>query len=322
MAATSTESTSSSGLNLTMRFRRLCSKVEITAVGVSPANSAAFAVYTAAQTTQSWIDVFDLTNQRGYSKTSGSYAAFAPQCNRLAVVRDWTVQLAGGVDYHHSSTVLLRDGTTGKTVGELKEANGAPVAWSSDGRILAAGEGKERVGVWDVRTGTRIGRVMSHIDAITHAAFMPDNSLVTVSRDGTLRITNPSTAETLRRLEIENSTNPRTLAVSRDGRRIVSVWGTTVHVWMPHTNDLTSYNLNTVRRNEGWPLCISPDCRYMACRTEDGFDIMEVASGGIVFARDEDVAVTAAAFAADGKTLVIGKMDGNVEVWDLLDSAV
>ncbi|KAH8738145.1 quinon protein alcohol dehydrogenase-like superfamily [Ilyonectria robusta] len=318
-STTVTDSICSPGLNLALRFRRLCSKVEVTAVGVSPSSSAAYAVYTAAQTAQSWIDVFDLTNQRGYSKTSGSHAAFSPQGNRFATVRDWTVQLAGGVEYHHNSTVLLRDGATGKTAGELKEADGAPIAWNGDGRILAAGEANNRMSIWDVRTGTRVGRVMSHIDAVTHAAFMPDNSLVTISRDGTLRITNPTTAKTLRRLEIENSTNPRCLAVSADGRRIVSVWDTTVHVWLPQTNDLTSYNLNSVRRNEGWPLCISPDCRYMTCRTEDGFDIMDIASGEVVFARDEDVIVTSAAFAADGKTLVFGKMDGNVEVWDVRD---
>ncbi|KAK7428608.1 hypothetical protein QQZ08_004869 [Neonectria magnoliae] len=315
------ESSGSSGLDFALRFRRPCSRAEITSVGVSPSSSAAFAIYTAAQTAQSWIDVFDLASQRGHSKTSGSHAVFAPHGTRLATVRDWTVQLAGGVEYHHASTVLLRDGATGKTAGELREADGAPVAWSRDGRVLAVAEGKHqhRMGVWDVRSAARAGRVVGHIAAVTHAAFMPDHSLVTASRDGTLRITDPATARTLRRLEMDasatTSANPRALAVSPDGRRIVSVWGTTVHVWLPHTNDLTSYALNSVRRTEGWPLCISPDCRYMACRTEDGFDVMDVASGAVVFTADEDVLITSGAFAADGKTLVLGTMDGTVEVW-------
>ncbi|KAH7162270.1 hypothetical protein B0J13DRAFT_4794 [Dactylonectria estremocensis] len=322
---TVTESTSSSAFNLTLRSRRLCSKAEITTVGISPANSAAFAIYTGGQTAQSWVDVFDLNSQRGYCKTSGSDATFDPQGNRIATVRDWTVQLAGGVEYHHNTTVLLRDATTGKTGrtnGELKQASGSPVAWNSDGKLLAAAEGQDRMGIWDTRTGVRVGRVMSHIDTITHAVFMPDNSLVTVSRDGTLRITNVATAKTLRRLEMgnESSANPRGLSVSPDGRRIVSIWGSTVHVWLPRTNDLTSYGLNSVRCNEGWPLCISADCRLVACRTEDGFDVMDVDSGEVVLARDDDVAVTAAVFAVDGKTLVLGKMDGHVEVWDVLNS--
>ncbi|KAM5351180.1 hypothetical protein ACJ41O_003903 [Fusarium nematophilum] len=314
-----TESGSSYPMSLNLRFRRLCSKAEIAAVGISPSSSAAFAIYPAAQTAQMWIDVFDVKTQRGYSKTSGSHAVFAPQGPQLATVRDWTVQLAGAVDFHHSSTILLRDFATGKTSGELKEAKGEPVAWSRDGRSIAVGEGRDRIGVWDVKTGTRAGRVLSHIDAVTHAAFMPDGSLVTISRDSTLRITNPTTCKTLRRLEIDGSTNPRALAVSKDGQRIVSVWGTGVHIWMPRANDLTSYNLNAVRRFEGWPLAISPDCRYMVCRNEEGFDIMDVATGTVVFEKEADALVMSGAFSEDGKTLVLGRMDGVVEVWDVFD---
>lgn len=246
---------------------------------------------------------------------------FGPQGKRLATLRDWSVQLAGGVEYHHSSTVLIRDFGTGKTAGELKEARAEPVVWSRDGRFIASGEGKDRIGVWDVKTGTRVGRVVSHIDTVTHAAFTSDLHVVTLSRDGTLRITNPSTMKTVRRLEISPSTNPRALAVSPDGTRIVSIWGNTVHIWLPLTNDLTSYNLNSVRKTEGWPLCISPDCRYMACWTEEGFDVMDVATGLVVFERREDVLITAGTWSADGKVLMLGRMDGVVEVWDLVDKS-
>ncbi|KAF7564003.1 hypothetical protein G7046_g95 [Stylonectria norvegica] len=304
-------------LKLALRFRRTCSKSEIISVGISPATPTVFAMYTAEQTAQTWIDVFDLNTQRGQSKTTGSQAAFSPQGSRLATVRDWTVQLAGGVEYHHSSTVMIRDFATGKTVGELKEARGDPVAWSHDGRFLAAGEGRGRMGVWDVKTTTKVGRVVSHTDTITHAAFTCHMLLVTLSRDGTLRITNPLTAKTISRLEMESSTNPRALAVSPDGMCIISIWGSTVHIWLPQTNDITSYNLNAVRRTEGWPLCISPDCRYMACWTEEGFDIMDVTSGAVIFEQSSSELVTAGAFAADGKTLVLGRMDGVVEVWDV-----
>lgn len=239
-------------------------------------------------------------------------------------MRDWTVQLGGGVEYHHSSTVLVRDYASGKTAAEIKEARAAPVAWSADGRFLAAGENGPagRVGVWDVRTGARSGRIVSHVDVVTHAAFTPENDLVTLSRDGTLRISNPRTSRTASRLEISAdsmASGPRALAVSPDGTTIVAVWGATVHVWTPRGNSLTSYNLSSVRKTEGWPLCISPDCRWMACRTEDGFDIMDVASGELLYWQTSDVVVTAGAFATDGgdALLVLGKMNGVVEVWDI-----
>ncbi|KAF4335586.1 WD repeat-containing protein [Fusarium beomiforme] len=308
-------------MDLRLRFSRSCSKTEIASVGISPSTSAVFAIYTAAQTAQSWIDVFDIKTQRGYSKTSGSRAVFSPNGSKLATVRDWTVQLTGGVDFHHSSTVFLRDYVSGKTACELKEAKGEPIAWSRDGRVIAVGEARDRIGVWDVKNGVRVGKVLSHIDAVTHAAFLPDQSLVTISRDGTLRITNTKTCKTIRRLEIDGSNNPRALAVSPDGRRIVSVWGTNVHIWIPSANDLTSYNLNAVRSCEGWPLAISPDCRYMLCRTEDGFDIMDVATGTVVYEEMTEEMVMSGAFDEDAKVLVLGRMDGVVEVRDVFQRA-
>lgn len=308
-----------SRLDLSLRYQRACSRAEITSVGIAPSTSAAYAIYSSGQITKSWIDIFDLAIQRSCTKTGGPHAVFGPQGNRIATLRDWSVQLAGGVEFQHSSTVIIRDFTTGKTVTELKEARSEPVVWSHDGRFIAAGEGRNRMGMWDVKTGTRVGRVVSHIDNVIHAAFTSDLHLVTLSRDGTLRITNPVTMKTISRLEVSSSTNPRALAVSPDGTRIVSIWGTTVNIWLPRTNDLTSYNLNTVRRTEGWPLCISPDCRYMACWTEDGFDIMDVSTGAVVFERQEDVLITSGAWSADGGVLVLGRMDGVVQVWDVRD---
>ncbi|UNI13874.1 hypothetical protein JDV02_000569 [Purpureocillium takamizusanense] len=368
-------------LSLSLRYRRLPAKSEITSVGVSPSSTSAFAIYIAPQTNQSWIDFFDLDTQRGYTKATGAHAVFGPpasspispcssslssripggsggglastitssiariseksianstsaslagSAHRVATLRDWTVQLGPNIEYHHSSTVLVRDFATGKTAIELRDAARGPVVWSHDGLAIAAGDAsaRGRVGVWDVRTGARIGRVVSHIDDVTHAAFTPEMTLVTLSRDGTARVSDPTTGRTLSRLEIEGTTaaaaNPRLLAVSRDGRSIVSLWGTTVHVWIPGASHLTSYDLRTVRQTESWPLCVSPDGRWMASRTEDGLEVLDVASGAVAWERREEAAcmdnmVTAAAFSGDGSVLVLGRMSGAVEVWDVVE---
>ncbi|KAG8416352.1 hypothetical protein J3458_006944 [Metarhizium acridum] len=318
-----------SQLTLVRRYQWVSAKTEITSVGLSPTSSSlasAFRVYANPSTGQSWVDFFDLFSRKGYTKVTGSHAALAPAGaakNRVATIRNWTVQVGQGVEYPYASTVLVRDFSTGKTIVELNGAVSEPVVWSRDGITVAAGECNGRMGVWDGRTGARVGSVVSHIDKITHAAFTPDHKLVTLSRDGTVRVTDPRTAKTITKLEIEGrgSTNPRLLAVCPNGRTIVSLWGTMVHVWLPQANHLTSYNLNATRTTEGWPLCISPDLRWMANRTENGFDVVDVASGLIAWEDRENDGVasivTAAAFSADTKVLLLGRMNGTVEAWDL-----
>lgn len=313
-------------VSLNLRYRRLSSKSEIYSVGLSSSvrSPAAYATFNGGQMDQTWLDMFDLNTQRGYSKIAGGHAVFSPPVKggqtRVAALRDWTVQLGSGVEYKHSSTVMVRDFTTGKTAVELKAARSEPVVWSADGAAIAAGEASgNRIGVWDARTGALLGRVVAHIDKVSFAAFTPDMKLVTASRDGTLRLSNPTTSKTIAKLEIEGpgASNPRTLAVSPDGSTIVSIWGSTVHIWLPKASHLTSYTLASVRRKEGFPLAISPDCRYIVSWTEDGFDIMDVASGNVVAERDGGALVTAAAFSADASVLLLGRMDGFVEAWDV-----
>jgi WD40 repeat protein len=303
------------------------------------------------QAGQSWVDTFTLGSQTSLSKSVGSMAVFSKgssgsttgavagagsgssSASRLAVFRDWCVNVGGSVEVRHACSLLIRDVVTGKTLTEIKQANAKPLAWSADGRWIAAGEtssgcscgssaGGDRVGVWDARTGARVGRVIGHIDDIVHAAFTPSRALVTLSRDATLRVTDPATCRTVARLELaEQRGRPLALALSPDGRAVVAVWGAAVHLWLPETGHLTSYALAAVRRAEGWPLCVSPDARYLACRTEEGFDIMEVASGAVVCEVSCEGIATAAAFSEDGKVLLLGKMDGIVEVWDIRDAS-
>lgn len=315
---------------LTLRYRRHCSTTEITQVGLtpslasSPSDLCAFAVYDDAQTTQPWVDVFGISSQRGYAKAAGSYAVLAPlagvSSGRLASFCRGTVPLGRAAEHRRGSSVVVRDLVTGRTTLEIKHATAGPLAWSRQGTALAAGEARNRVGVWDARSGLRTGRVVGHIDEVINAAFTPDSELVTTSRDGTVRITDPRTSRTLSKLEVDaGSTNPRALAVSPDGGSIVSLWGTTLHIWLPRTGQLTSWGLHAARGSEGWPLCISPDCRWMACRTEKGFDVVEVATGCIVWEGGCESAAmfTAGAFSFDSRVLVLGTVDGFVEIWDV-----
>ncbi|KAL6866988.1 YVTN repeat-like/Quino protein amine dehydrogenase [Trichoderma novae-zelandiae] len=343
-SSSSSSSSPASPLTLTHRFTRPASRSEITAVGIAPSRAGtplAYAIFPGAQSDQPWIDTFDLVSQRGYSKIVGPAASFSPTLHSspLRVGKSAAASSALSAASSSSSssaeafpriatlssnqTLTVRDFASAKAVLELKEVS-APIAWSPDGRTIAAAEPRQhRIGTWDVRTGTRTGRVPGHIDAVTHAAFAPDATLVTLSRDGTARVTDPGTGRTLYKLEVDHAPRiPRALGVSPDGATVVSVWGTSVHVWMPRHGRLTSYGLSSTRPCEGWPLCVSPDCRYIASWTEEGFDVMDAASGSVVCARSGGPLVTSADFSVDGRVLVVGRINGDVEVWDVVDERV
>ena len=272
--------------------------------------------------------MFDTTSQKSHTMMTGSHASLSSTPNRIATLRKWTVKVGHGVEYHHNNTLLVRDVSSGKTALELDTAVAEPIAWSPDGVFLAAGErrglvagakcGSTSVGIWDVRTGKHVGRVIGHIDVVTHVAVTSDLRLVTLSRDGTVRMTDAATGKTQARLEVAVH-NPRMLTVSATGKTIVSLWGNTVNIWVPDASHLTSYDLKTTRATEGWPLCMSSNCRWMACRTEDGFDIVELSSGAVVWEeRQGGAPVTAAAFSANSDALLIGRMNGALEVWDVV----
>lgn len=314
-------------LVLRLRYRKLAARSEIHSVGLSASTSdpIAYATFNGGQMDQVWLDLFELNSQRSLSKVPGAHGAFAPAAasSRIATLRDWTVSLGPGIDYVHATSLLLRDARTGKSTLEIKGACGEPVAWSPDGRAIAAAEPRRhRVGVWDARTGALRGRVVSHIDKVVLAAFTPDAQLVTAARDGTLCLTDPATSRTVARLEIEGlgAGNPRALAVAPNGA-VVSVWGAEVHVWQPRAAHVSSYALASVRRGQGVPLAVSPDGRYMLCGTEDGFDVMDVRSGETVAERPGGALVTAAAFSADAGVVLLGRMDGYLEVWDITKKA-
>ncbi|KAF6824314.1 ribosome assembly protein 4 [Colletotrichum plurivorum] len=181
--------------------------------------------------------------------------------------------------------------------------------FSPDGSLIAIRGVRNRVELIAADSGSGRGVVRSHTDEVTHAAFAAGGEkLVTMSRDGTLRVTHVGTMRSIAKLEMESWRNPLQLAVSLESNVIASIWGRTVTIWDSETGVVNSYNFETARGSEGWPLAISPDLRFVASRTDDGADVAELATGRIVYsARLETGFVVSAAFSPDGKYLVCGR---------------
>ncbi|KAL2183558.1 YVTN repeat-like/Quino protein amine dehydrogenase [Thermothelomyces heterothallicus CBS 203.75] len=207
----------------------------------------------------------------------------------------------------------------------------APVAWSADGVLLAGVSMLEpsRVVVVQVprarETYLRVVSVLMHHQAeVTQLAFLPvseqgGRALVSAGRDGFVRVTSVTTGRTLDKIEIGARAPAKLLQVSGDGKLVVTVWGRDVVLWFLDSGRVHNYNLDAVRLGEGWPLAISPDCRYLACRNEEGFDVMDVQTGKF---RGEfpwtGPTITAAAFNSDGTKLAIGDYYGNLQIFDVV----
>ena len=323
-------------MTLNLRTQRICSRTEITAVGVSTSTTSApaiFAIYKGAPATISWIDVFSLNSGAAISKISGSAAGFGPSTGgastqqRLATLRDWSAAIGkAGEEVRYATSVLVRDLTAGKTLVEIKNVERGPIAWSVDGRLIAAAEeGGLRVGVWDARNGERRGRVMGHNAEVTHARFTPEGRLVTLSKDGVVRMSNIQRGRTEARLMLPtNGGMPKMLELSEDGRTVMIILGSNVFTWVPEIGTIDSYDMDAKRRTEGWPLCAGAHGRWVVNRTEDGFDVMDMRSGEVVgeVRRQETEGVTYTSGAwiegvGNEGVVVMGRMDGVVEIWDV-----
>ncbi|KAK4160794.1 guanine nucleotide-binding protein subunit beta-like protein [Cladorrhinum sp. PSN259] len=207
----------------------------------------------------------------------------------------------------------------------------APVVFSPDGTMLAGVSTRDssRIVLAAVsrQSVTVKTMVLKHTDEVTKLAFLPDGTkLVSCGRDGFVRITSLESGRTLNRIEIGGRAHASILEVAPDGTKVVSVWGRDVVIWdlsaTGGSGGVHTYNLNAVRgngTNEGWPLAVSPDCRYIACRTEEGFDVSDVDTGRFRgdFATAGSV-ITCATFTKDGKKIAVGNYEGVIQVYDVI----
>ncbi|KAK2613865.1 hypothetical protein N8I77_000739 [Diaporthe amygdali] len=163
-----------------------------------------------------------------------------------------------------------------------------------------------------------------HDDEITHLAFTSSGQhVVSLARNKTCRITSITFGPMFEERRFHTKYKASMLQVAGDPPMIVSVWGTDVHVWYPwaNTEQFWSYSLNESRKTRVVPLCISGDCQYLACGTNDGFDLIYVASGEpFVKGLGRGLGlcdIQKGAFGADCQSIVVATADNRVHTFEL-----
>jgi WD40 repeat protein len=161
-------------------------------------------------------------------KSGAGYLAYAPDGKTLAVVPN------------RGPAVELRDADTGKARRTLKGPDGADVegvAFSPDGKLLAAALDDETAVLWDASTGERKAVLKGHDGRVRHVAFAPDGKTLATagSRDRVVALWDVATGKRVATGE-GHTADVVAVLFTPDGKSLVSVGGDgTVRVWDPAT---------------------------------------------------------------------------------------
>lgn len=192
------------------------------------------------------------------------------------------------------------------------------VAYSADGRLIAAGHGDGLVRLWDAGASRSAGRVLNgHTDVVSAVAFSPDvQLLVSGGRDNSLVVWNMQDETRVRTLQ--HGAAVRDVAFSPDGAlvavatedRLVTLWnivdGTQARILRGHESRVIS-------------VAFSPDGTQLAAGSE-GINILRwnVANGTLLQPlTGHTEAVRSLEYSPDGTRLLSTSTDNTARIWDV-----
>ena len=195
------------------------------------------------------------------------------------------------------------------------------IAWSPDGRTLAAADFGGTVRLWDLQERRPLGEPLTgHTDEVWSLAFTPDGAtLASASDDGTVRLWDVRQQTLLGVLGSGDQGVISSVAWSPDGRTLAAAGASgSIQLWDSETRKALGPPLEG-HRDRVVGLAFSPEDRTLASASYDGtISLWDVRSHTPTTAIENahDGRVLSIAWSPDGQKLVSSGTDGALHIWD------
>jgi WD40 repeat protein len=196
------------------------------------------------------------------------------------------------------------------------------LAWSPDGKTLAAGGARGAARLWDAATGGVVADLEGVRDDVYTLEFSPDGRTLAVGADqagvGGRVVLYDAATGARRSDELITDTAVRGLAFSPDGSAVAAgCEDNNVRVWEP-TGTRRFQTLPGHVNSEAWAVAYSPDGKVLASAGDDAAIRLWDADTGAARAvlGGHEVLVSCLAFSPRGDLIASGSFDRTVRLWD------